>query len=117
MVFDRGGYLFHGRIKALAITSAKRSGLMPELPTVAESGLPGYEATIWFGLVVPAATPRPLIDTLSTRIGAVLAQPVFQQKFPALDVSASTPEQFAAYIRSEIPKWRKVIQDANIVID
>jgi len=118
-MFEGGGlsYLREGKIRILAVTSARRTPKAPEVPTVHEAGLPGYEATIWFGLVVPSATPRPLIDSLSTRIGAVLGQPAFHQRFPALDIAGSTPEQFAAHIRSEIPKWRKVIQDANIVID
>jgi tripartite-type tricarboxylate transporter receptor subunit TctC len=119
LMFEGGGlnYLREGKIRVLAVTSAKRTAGAPDLATVHEAGLPGFETTIWFGLAAPAATPRALIDTLSTKFGSVLELRSFQQKFPALDVSRSTPEQFAAHIRAEIPKWRKVIQDANIVIE
>lgn len=119
LMFEGGGlnYLREGKIRILAVTSPKRTPRAPDVPTVSESGLPGYEATIWFGLVVPAATPRLAIDVLSMRIGAALNLPTLQQKFPALEIAPSTPEQFAAHIRAEIPKWRKVIQDANIVIE
>jgi tripartite-type tricarboxylate transporter receptor subunit TctC len=119
LMFEGGGlnYLREGKIRILAVTSARRTASAPELPTVHEAGLPGFETTIWFGLAAPAATPRALIDILSAKIGGVLEQAAFQQKFPALDINRSTPEQFAAHIRSEIPKWRKVIQDANIVIE
>ena len=119
LMFEGGGlnYVREGKIRVLAVTSAKRTASAPDLPTVNEAGLPGFETTIWFGLAVPAATPRALIDLLSTKFGSVLDLRAFQQKFPALDVSRSTPEQFAAHIRAEIPKWRKVIQDANIVIE
>lgn len=119
LMFEGGGlsYLREGKIRVLAVTSAKRTASAPDVATVHEAGVPGFETTIWFGLVVPAATPRPLIDTLSSKIGGVLDQAAFQKKFPNLDVSRSTPEQFAAHIRAEIPKWRKVIHDANIVIE
>jgi tripartite-type tricarboxylate transporter receptor subunit TctC len=99
------------------VTSARRVPQAPDVPTVDESGLPGFEATIWFGLVVPAATPQTAIRHLATVLGRVLDQPAFHARFPALAVRSSTPEQFAAHIRAEIPKWRKVIQDANIVIE
>jgi tripartite-type tricarboxylate transporter receptor subunit TctC len=119
LMFEGGGlsYLREGKIRVLAVTSAKRSAVAPDVPTVQEAGVQGFETTIWFGLLVPAATPRPQIDKLSMEIGNVLNQRTFQQKFPALDVRGSTPEEFAAHIRAEIPKWRKVMQDANIVIE
>jgi tripartite-type tricarboxylate transporter receptor subunit TctC len=119
LMFEGGGlnYLREGKIRVLAVSSAKRTASAPDLPTVSEAGLPGFETTIWFGLAAPAATPRAVIDILSAKFGNVLELRAFQQKFPALDVSRSTPEQFAAHIRAEIPKWRKVIQDANIVIE
>jgi len=119
LMFEGGGlsYLREGKVRILAVTSPKRTANAPDIVTVHEAGVPGFETTIWFGLVVPAATDRSLIDTLSSKFGGVLDQAAFQKKFPALDVSRSTPEQFAAHIRAEIPKWRKVIQDANIVIE
>ena len=119
MMFEGGGlsYLREGKIRVLAVSSEKRTAAAPGTPTVNESGLPGFETTIWFGLLAPAATPRPLIDILSTTFGQVLDQGSFKQKFPALDVVRSTPEQFTTHIRNEIQKWRKVIQAANIVIE
>ena len=119
LMFEGGGlnYLREGKIRVLAVTSARRAMAAPEVPTVAEAALPGFESTIWFGLLAPAATPRAHVDTLSAKLGQVLEQGGLRQKFPALDIARSTPEQFAAHIRAEIPKWRKVIQDANIVIE
>jgi tripartite-type tricarboxylate transporter receptor subunit TctC len=101
-----------GKIRALAVTTAKRSQLVPDLPTVAEAGLPGFEANNWYGLVVPAKTPRPIIDRLHKEFVAVLNMPdikdiLFKQ---GLDASPSTPEQFGAYIKSETAKWSKVIK-------
>lgn len=119
LMFEGGGlnYLQEGKIRILAVTSARRTAGAPDIATVHEAGLPGFETTIWFGLAVPAATPRPLIDTLSANFGRVLEQGSLQQKFPALMVGRSSPEQFAVHIRAEIPKWRKIIQDANIIIE
>ncbi len=119
LMFEGGGlnYLREGKIRILAVTSAKRTASAPEIATLSEAGVPGFESTIWFGLAAPAATPRALIDVLSQKLGGVLEHAAFRQKFPALDVGRSTPEQFAAHIRAEIPKWRKVIQDAKIVIE
>jgi tripartite-type tricarboxylate transporter receptor subunit TctC len=119
LMFEGGGlhYLRDGKIRVLAVTSAKRTTSAPDIATVHEAGVPGFESTIWFGLTAPAATPRAHIDALSAKFGGVLERSALQQKFPALDISRSTPEQFTARIRAEIPKWRKVIQDANVVIE
>jgi tripartite-type tricarboxylate transporter receptor subunit TctC len=101
-----------GKIRALAVTTTKRSQLVPDLPTVAEAGLPGFEANNWYGLVVPAKTPRPIIDRLHKEFVAVLNMPdikdvLFKQ---GLDAAPSTPEKFGAYIKSETAKWAKVIK-------
>ena len=101
-----------GKIRGLAVTTAKRSQLVPDMPTVAESGLPGFEANNWYGIVVPAKTPRPIIDRLNKEFTAVLNAPdvkdiLFKQ---GLDVHPSTPEAFGAYIKSETTKWAKVIK-------
>jgi tripartite-type tricarboxylate transporter receptor subunit TctC len=105
-----------GRIKALAVTTGKRSGLVPDLPTVAEAGLKDFEANNWYGILAPAKTPRPIIDRLNKEIVAVLNSPdikafLFKQ---GLDVAPSTPEAFAAYIRSEKNKWEKVVKAAKL---
>lgn len=105
-----------GKIKALAVTTAKRSGLVPELPTVAEAGLPGFEANNWYGVLVPAGTPRAIVNRLNKEVVAVLNLPdlkdfLFKQ---GLDAAPSTPEAFAAYIRSEKAQWEKVIKAAGL---
>jgi tripartite-type tricarboxylate transporter receptor subunit TctC len=106
------GHVKSGKIRALAVTTAKRSQLTPELPTVAEAGLPGFEANNWYGVVVPAKTPRPVIDRLNREFTAVLNMPdikdvLFKQ---GLDAAPSTPAAFGAYIKSETVKWAKVIK-------
>jgi tripartite-type tricarboxylate transporter receptor subunit TctC len=106
-----------GKVRVLAVTSAQRSATAPQLPTIAETGVPGYEATIWFGLLAPAGTPAPLVTRLSQEIAKSLGQPRLREQFSTLDVTPSTPEAFAALIRREIPKWRKVIEGARIVIE
>jgi len=98
------------------VTTAKRSALVPDLPTVAEAGLPGFEANNWNGFLVPAKTPRPIIDRLNKEIAGALSQPdikefLFKQ---GLDAAPGTPEAFGAYIKSEMTKWAKVIQAAGV---
>jgi tripartite-type tricarboxylate transporter receptor subunit TctC len=105
-----------GKLRALAITSIKRSALAPELPTMAESGYPGFEAVPWFGLVAPAGTPRDIIDKLHAETVKTLAMPEVRKKFDELGIEpvGNTPAEFAAVIRKEIPEWAKVIKDAGI---
>ena len=106
-----------GKLRALAITTAKRVDSTPELPTVAEAGgLPNYEATLWFGLVAPAATPRDIVIRLSQELAKILRQPALQARFANLGVefSANSPEEFATYIRAETLKWGKVFRDAKV---
>jgi len=104
------------RINALAVTTAKRSGLVPDLPTIAESGVKGYEANNWYGVLVPAKTPRDIINRLNQEIVAVLNQAEIKEYLfkLGLDVSPSTPEDFGAYIRSEKTQWEKVIKAAGL---
>jgi tripartite-type tricarboxylate transporter receptor subunit TctC len=105
-----------GRLRALAVTTGKRSGLVPELPTVAEAGLKGFEANNWYGILAPAKTPRNAIDRLNKEIVAVLnLQDIKALLFKSgLDIAPSTPEAFSAYIRSEKAKWEKVIKAAGL---
>lgn len=104
------------RINALAVTSAKRVKGAPELPTIAESGLPGYDVTPWYGFLAPTGTPNATIALLNTEIGKVLQAPDIQEKFAVqgLEATASTPEQFRSIMRAEIDKWAKVIREAGI---
>lgn len=101
-----------GRLRGLAVTTAARSNLVPQLPTVAESGVPGYEAGSWYGIISPAGTPRTIVARLNKEITSVLATPEFREQLMAAgaDPAPDTPDAFAAYIKSEIVKWAKVIK-------
>jgi tripartite-type tricarboxylate transporter receptor subunit TctC len=118
-MFEGAGitYAKDGKVRVLAVTSAARESAAPQLPTMQEAGVPGYESTIWFGIVAPAATPVPVVNRLSQEIGKALTQPVMRERVGATQIIGTTPEAFAAHIRAEIPKWRKVIVDAKIVIE
>ena len=106
------GHVNSGKIRALAVTTSKRSQLVPDLPTVAEAGVPGFEANNWYGVMVPAKTPRPVIDRLNKEFTAVLNMPDIKEVLfkQGLDAAPSTPEAFGAYIKSETAKWAKVIK-------
>ena len=105
-----------GRLRALAITSIKRSPLAPELPTMDESGYPGFEAVPWFGLLAPAGTPQDVVDKLHSETVKTLAMPQVRKRFDELGLEpvGNTPAEFAAVIQKEIPQWGKVIKDAGI---
>jgi len=102
-------------LRALAVTTAQRSATVPELPTVAEAGVPGFESITWHGVVVPAATPAPLVERLNRDIVAVLQMPDVRERLAALgaEVVGGTPSAFADYIAKEIPKWTKVVKDSG----
>ena len=104
------------RIRALAVTTIKRSALVPNLPTIAESGVKGFDANNWYGVLVPAKTPRPIINRLNKEIVAVLNLADIKEILfkSGLDAAPSTPEQFGAYIKSEKDKWEKVIKAAGL---
>jgi tripartite-type tricarboxylate transporter receptor subunit TctC len=105
-----------GKLRALAITSRKRSQLAPELPTMAESGFPGFEAVPWFGLLAPSGTPLDVVDKLHNETVKTLAMPEVRKKFDELGLEpvGNTPAEFAAIIKKETPEWAKVIKDAGI---
>jgi tripartite-type tricarboxylate transporter receptor subunit TctC len=98
------------RLRLLAVTGAKRSSAMPDVPTVAESGLPGFEAINWFGLMAPAGTPREIVDRLHAETAKALQDPDLRQKLAGLgvEIQPSTPQEFTALLRSETEKWAKV---------
>ena len=108
-----------GRVRALAITSAQRSPVAPELPTVAESGYPGFEVIGWFGWLAPAATPKPIVDRLNREIVKALAVPEVKDRLLNLATVpvGDKPEEFARFIRSEHDKWARVIKAAKIEIE
>ena len=101
-----------GRLNALAVTSARRSHAVPEIPTIAESGVPGYEASSWYGVLAPAGTPRAIIERLHKEIVGVLGEATVREKLVArgLDPVGTAPRDFAATIQSEIAKWAKVVR-------
>ena len=105
-----------GRLRALGVASRQRSPVVPEVPTVHESGLPNFEAGAWYGLLAPGGTPRPIVDRLHTEIVRVLRLPEIQQRLrgEAFEIPADTPDQFAAVIRAELAKWTPIVRDAKL---
>jgi tripartite-type tricarboxylate transporter receptor subunit TctC len=108
-----------GRVKALAVTSPQRSRFAPELPTVAESGVPGYEAQIWWGLFAPAGTPKAIVDRLNIEARKILETADMKEKLAreGAEPLIQTPEEFSRTLSSSIQTWRKVVKDANIKLD
>jgi tripartite-type tricarboxylate transporter receptor subunit TctC len=113
------GFINSGTLRPLAVTTLDRFSLMPDLPTVAELGLPGFDATTWHGLVAPTATPKPIIVTLNRAVVQALHDPQTLQQLHDLgvEVGSSTPEAFAAYIKSEIPKWAAVVKTSGAQVE
>ena len=104
-----------GKVKPVAVTTAKRSQAMPDLPTIAESGVKGYEASTWYGLLAPARTPQAIVTRLHGDTVKILAGPTRQRlEVQGFEPEGGTPAEFTAYIKSEIIKWAKVIKDAGI---
>ena len=105
-----------GKIRALAVSAAQRVPAAPEIPTVAEAGVPGFEALSWFGLLAPAKTPKPIVDTLSAETQRILKLPDVSERIVGLGAQpvGGTPKEYAAFIQSEIVKWAKVIRDAGV---
>jgi tripartite-type tricarboxylate transporter receptor subunit TctC len=105
-----------GKLVALGQTGTKRSPLISDIPTVAEAGVPGYEVTVWFGLVAPAGTPREVVQKLNAETLRILAMPDVRDRFLAQGVepAGGTPEQFAEHIRAQMAKWSKVVADAGV---
>jgi tripartite-type tricarboxylate transporter receptor subunit TctC len=103
-----------GKIRAIAVTTAKRSNAAPEIPTVGET-VPGFEATTWFAMFAPANTPRPVIDRLQSEVQRVYRLPEVQERLKTLGLEAilSSPEELARYQASEIAKWAKVVKDSG----
>ncbi len=110
------GQMKSGRLRALGVTSAKRTSYMPELPTIAESGLPGYESSLWWGMFAPAKTPKPVIDRLNAEVHKAIASPEMKKLYVEFgaEPAPTTPEAFSAMVKTEIAKWAKVVKDANI---
>jgi tripartite-type tricarboxylate transporter receptor subunit TctC len=108
-----------GKVRALGIGTQKRNPAFPEVPTIAESGLPGYDAAAWFGLAAPAATPRDIVVKINADVQKVLTDPKFKAKFLApnhIEPILGSPEQFAAFVKAGAAKWTKLIKERNIEV-
>jgi tripartite-type tricarboxylate transporter receptor subunit TctC len=112
-------FVRNGQLRALAVSSAQRIGAAPELPTVAESGLPGFDVVAWFGLFAPAGTPKPIVDRLSAETRAALAAPDVRKLLVELGAEplGSTPEAFASYVKDEFERWGKLTKEAGITTE
>jgi len=113
------GHIREGRIRALAISSAKRSAQLPDVPTLDELGVKGYEAATFTGLFAPAGTPQAVVERLSQSLRKALANPAVRERYQAMGVEVMdmTQPQFAAYVRADFQKWRQVARDGNISVD
>ena len=108
-----------GRLRALAVTGAHRAGIVPELPTVADSGLPGYEYDAWYGLWAPAGTPSAVVKKLNEEMNRALALQALRERFAEVGIEpgGGTPEKFTLYLAAEIKKWSRVARSAGIKAD
>jgi tripartite-type tricarboxylate transporter receptor subunit TctC len=105
-----------GKVRALGVTSLKRSPQLPGIPTIAESGVPGFDVTSWYGLCAPAGVPQPIIAKLNADLAKALHSADTQQRLAeqGIDVSPTTPEELAEFIKREVAKWAKVVKEAGI---
>ena len=119
LVLTAAPHVKSGAVRGLAVTGAKRSSALPDLPTVAESGVPGYEVSAWFGIFAPAEVPQPVVQRLNAEFVKALQQPDLRQRLASQGAEplTSTPDEFTAYLRSEIAKWAKVVKDSGMKVD
>jgi tripartite-type tricarboxylate transporter receptor subunit TctC len=112
-------FIKSGRLKPLAVSSAARSRALPEVPTVAESALPGFDVTVWFAVLAPAATPREIVNRLNAEVVKAIKTQDMRERLAQQGAEAigNTPEDFAAIIKRDLAKWAKVVKDANIKLD
>ena len=113
------GMVKAGKVKALGVSSTKRSSALPNVPTIAEAGLPGYEVSLWYGLLAPARAPKELVAKIAMDVGRALKAPEVQERLTGLgvEVVGSTPEQFKAFVNSENAKWAKVVKATGLSVD
>jgi len=118
-IAETAPYVNAGRLRALGITSLKRSAVLPALPTIAEAGLPGYEFVTWHGMLASKGTPRAIAALLNERIKKILASPEMVQQFQkqGLDIIASSPEEFSEHLKNELVKWGNVIRERGMRAD
>jgi tripartite-type tricarboxylate transporter receptor subunit TctC len=107
-----------GRAKALAVTTAKRSPALPDVPTVAEAGVPGYEFDVWYGMLFPAGTPPAIVSRAANEIASLAKDPTMRSRFSSggMDAMSNTPQEFTALIRKDAAQWKKVVTTAGIEI-
>jgi tripartite-type tricarboxylate transporter receptor subunit TctC len=108
-----------GKLKLLAVSSARRMGAIPDVPTIAESGLPGFETGSWQGVIAPPGTPRDIVARLNSEIGRIYALPEMRENLgrQGAEVRTNSPDEFAAFIRTEKAKWAKVVKDADVKVE
>ena len=108
-----------GKLKALAVSSKKRTALATDIPTVDEAGVPGYDVAVWFGVLTVAGTPREVVQRLNTEMVKILTSPEIKERFgrTGVEVVASTPDQFSTFLKGEVDRWAKVVKDAGIKAD
>ncbi|HXX08331.1 MAG TPA: tripartite tricarboxylate transporter substrate-binding protein, partial [Pseudolabrys sp.] len=113
------GHIEGGRVRALAVTTLKRTTALPDIPTMDEAGLKGFDASTWHGLVAPAGTPPQVISTLHNAAVKALQDPAVQASLGKLgvDIVGDTPQEFQAYIKSEIPKWTAIVKASGATLD
>jgi tripartite-type tricarboxylate transporter receptor subunit TctC len=123
MMFDSvptmAGTIEDGRVKALGTSGKGRSPILPNVPTIAEAGVPGYDATIWIGVMAPAGTPKPVVETLNREINKILSRPEIKESWrrQGTNTMVMTPEEFGRYIETEIERWAKLIKANNIGVN
>ncbi|MFN9127962.1 MAG: tripartite tricarboxylate transporter substrate-binding protein, partial [bacterium] len=114
-----GPFVKAGKLRALAVTSAKRSPVTPDLPTIAEEGFKGYDATPWWGIAGPGGIPRPLLARINTGVRTAMASSEMKERFAiqGIEIATGTPEAFLALVKSEIDRWAKIVKTAGIKAD
>jgi tripartite-type tricarboxylate transporter receptor subunit TctC len=114
-----GPFVKSGKLRALAVTSARRSPVTPDLPTIAEEGFKGYDATPWWGIAGPAGIPRPLLARINKGVRAAMASPEMKERFAVqgIEIATGTPEEFTALVQAEIARWAKIVKAAGIKAD
>jgi tripartite-type tricarboxylate transporter receptor subunit TctC len=121
MIFDNTAltYVKSGKIRALAVTTKDRLSVMPDVPTLQEAGVPGYELAAWQGVIAPAGTPRPVVDKLNANIVQLLREPetIARLTGDGGQIITSTPDQFASYIKSEIGRFAKIVKDSGAKVE
>jgi tripartite-type tricarboxylate transporter receptor subunit TctC len=113
-------HIREGKLKVLGVTTPGRVAAAPDIPTLAEAGLPGYELVAWQGVVAPAGVPRPIVDQLAKQIGALLSAPETRKKLTEIALEplpASTPDSFAAFVKSEVERWAPIVKASGAVLE